>query len=175
MTKNPLNNSDSDTTKKFKTMFRYYILLLTLVLLISSFVVVDTSIFPWKSNNKKTYSTNDDVPAASWRSMLTVDPSNIVSIMVKHGGLVVSKSIDQDIKLLSEVCHAQEVQLNVMERKLVIHNFSIRFPSAENDALKIGKVLLMWDSYRKPCVEIQVDDVEVLVEFFNLILTKSNW
>ena len=175
MTKNPLNNSDSDTTKKFKTMFRYYILLLTLVLLISSFVVVDTSIFPWKSNNKKTYSTNDDVTAASWRSMLTVDPSNIVNLMVKHGGLVVSKSIDQDIKLLSEVCHAQEVQLNVMERKLVIHNFSIRFPSAENDALKIGKVLLMWDSYRKPCVEIQVDDVEVLVEFFNLILTKSNW
>lgn len=156
-------------------MFRYYII--PLVLLIASSVVVIIpvgAILPWKKTSS-TDATGSAATAASWRSMLTVDPSNIVSLMVKHGGLVVSKSIDQDIKLLSEVCHAQEIQLNVMERKLVIHNFSIRFPSAEKDALRIGKVSLTWDSYRRPCVEVQVDDVEVLVEFFNLILTKSNW
>ena len=140
-----------------------------LLFLVVSFVafVQATPMF-WGSHQDTTSKT-------SWKSMLVVDPSNIVSLMIKHGGLIVPKSIEKDIKLLAEVCHTEHCELNVIQKRLVLRNFSIRFPSAEMNALQIGKVCLKWDSYLKPCIEVEMDDVQILVEFFNLLLTKSNW
>ena len=39
----------------------------------------------------------------------------------------------------------------------------------------MGRLFLRWDSYRRPCIEIVVEDVDVLVDFVNLILSKTNW
>ncbi|CAJ1954945.1 unnamed protein product [Cylindrotheca closterium] len=116
--------------------------------------------------------------SSSWSSMLTVDPSNIVSRMIHHGGLLVTPAMDRDLKLMGEFCLAEKVQLNVVERRLLIHNFTIRLPdddSSHDDALRIHRIALHWDSYFKPCVEIEVDDVFILVDFFNVFLTKNNW
>ena len=114
---------------------------------------------------------------SSWSSMLTVDPSNIVSQMIQHGGLLVSPAMDRDLKLMGKFCRAESCQLNVVERRLLIHNFTIRLPDdpSQDDALRIHRIALHWDSYRKPCVEIEVDDVFILVDFFNVFLTKNNW
>lgn len=110
--------------------------------------------------------------------MLNVDPSNIVGHMIKHGGLLVSPAMDRDLKLMGEFCHADSCQLNVVERRLLIHNFTIRLPdddSAQEDSLRIQRIAVQWDSYLKPCVEIEVDDVFILVDFFNVFLTQNNW
>lgn len=107
--------------------------------------------------------------------MLTVDPSQIVSTMMRHGGLLVSKSIDKDLKLLSKFCHAEKTDLNVVEKRLVIHNFTIQSGKKNEEALRIGRIALTWDSYRHPCVEVEVEDVFVLVDFFNILLTRNNW
>jgi hypothetical protein len=109
-----------------------------------------------------------------WSSMLEVDPSKIISLMMRHGGLLIPKSAEKDLEVFSKVCHADGVKLNVIERKLLVENFTVHLPGKE-DALKVGRVFLRWDSYRKPCIEIEVDDVAITVEFLNVMLTKNNW
>jgi hypothetical protein len=109
-----------------------------------------------------------------WSSMLDVDPSKIISLMTRYGGLLIPKSAEKDVEVFSKVCHAESVKLNVIQRKLLVENFTVRLPGKE-DALKIGRLFLRWDSYRKPCIEIEVDDVAITVEFLNVMLTKNNW
>lgn len=113
----------------------------------------------------------------SWSSMLTVDANNIINQMIQHGGLFVSPAIERDLKLVGEFCQADSCQLNVVERRMLIHNFTVRLPDdpSHDDALRVGRIALQWDSYMKPCVEIEVDDVFILVDFFNVLLTKNNW
>ena len=106
--------------------------------------------------------------------MLDVDPSKIVSLMMKHGGLLMPESSKNDIEILAKVCHADKVKLNIVERKLQIKNFVVQLPG-EDAALRIGRLDLHWDSYLKPCIEVEMADLFVLVEFFNIILTKNNW
>jgi hypothetical protein len=110
----------------------------------------------------------------NWSSMLDVDPSKIISLMMRHGGLLIPKSAENDLKVFSKVCHADSVKLNGIQRKLIVENFTVHLPGKE-DALKIGRVFLRWGSYRKPCIEIEVDDVAITVEFLNVMLTKNNW
>lgn len=110
-----------------------------------------------------------------WSSMLEVDPSIIISLMVKHGGLLIPESSKKDLDVLAKVCHADSVQLNILQRKLEVNNFIVQLPGEEEVALRIGRMYLTWDSYLKPCIEIEVDNVYILVEFFNLILTQTNW
>ena len=107
-------------------------------------------------------------------SMLDVDPSKIISLMIRHGGLLIPKSAEKDLEVLSKVCHADSVKVNVIQRKLIVENFTVHLPGKE-DALKVGRVFLRWDSYRKPCIEIEVDDVAITLEFLNVMLTKNNW
>lgn len=106
--------------------------------------------------------------------MLTVDPSKIISLMIQHGGLLLPKYFENDLNALSQICHAERVQLNVVERKLLVHNFTVHLPDQE-DAIRVGRVYLQWDSYLRPCVDIEVDDVDIFVEFMNVLLTKNNW
>ena len=109
--------------------------------------------------------------------MLTVDANNIINQMIQHGGLFVSPALERDLKLVGEFCQADSCQLNVVERRMLIHNFTVRLPDdpSHDDALRVGRIALRWDSYMKPCVEIEVDDVFILVDFFNVLLTKNNW
>lgn len=110
----------------------------------------------------------------NWSSMLTIDPSKLISTMIKHGGLLIPESSRKDLEVFAKVCHADEVRLNVAERKLEVKNFVVQLPG-EEEALRIGRVYLHWDSYLKPCIEIEVNDVAILVEFHNVIFTSSNW
>jgi hypothetical protein len=127
---------------------------------------------PWGTNTFHPWGNKETNKKLS--SMLTVDPSKMISLMIRHGGLLIPDSLEKDLDVFAKVCHAEEVNLNIMERKLLVHNFTIHLPDQE-DALRIGRVYVHWDSYVRPCVEIEVDDVYILVEFLNTLLTKTNW
>lgn len=95
------------------------------------------------------------------------------------------KDIQKDlVDVLARVCRVQEVQLNVLEKELLFFNLTVRHPSSLSQnqqqqqqlpSLRIGRIRIKWDSYMKPCVDIEVDDVDILVEFSNLMLTRNNW
>ena len=70
--------------------------------------------------------------------------------------------------------HVDEAKLNLIDRELIIRNFTVGLPG-QGDSLRVGRVDVRWDSYTKPCVDIEVDNVSVLVEFTNLALTRNNW
>jgi hypothetical protein len=93
---------------------------------------------------------------------------------MKHGGLLIPESSKDELEVLAKVCKADRVRLNVMGRELEVKNFVVQLPG-EKEALRIGRVYLHWDSYLKPCVEVAVDEVSLLVEFFNVLLTETNW
>lgn len=118
----------------------------------------------------------------SWSSLLDVDPSKILSTLVKHGGLIMHKYVEKDLKNAAKLCRCDVSKLNVMNRQLILHNFTVSLPGARSTtgrsldpALRVGKIKIEWDSYLQPCVNIQLADVDVTVEFINLLLTKSNW
>ena len=114
-------------------------------------------------------------------SMLDVDPSKIISLMIKHGGLFLPESSKKDLDGLAQVCRVESVKLNILERKLELKNLIVALPEGKGkndtreEALRIGRAVLRWDSYLKPCLEIEVEDVTIVVEFFNVLLTQNNW
>jgi hypothetical protein len=59
-------------------------------------------------------------------------------------------------------------------KELLLYNFTISMPRGK-PSLRVGRVYVRWDSYVKPCIDIEVDDVDLLVEFLNVLLTKTNW
>lgn len=117
----------------------------------------------WKGNTDK------------WSSLMTVDPSNMIALMVEHGGLILPESTRQDVDVVKQVCHTGSVKLNVLKRQLVVEDFRVRPPGEDTDAVHIQSVIMEWDSYLKPCVSVKVDNVTISLEFYNLLLTKSNW
>jgi len=109
--------------------------------------------------------------SASWASYITIDPSNILSVLVKKAGFF----LDPKLKDLANLLHCDEAKLNVAKKELLITNFTVSLPDADQGSLKIGRIHVTWDSYRRPCVDIQVENVDILVEFVNLFFTKNNW
>ena len=66
--------------------------------------------------------------------------------------------------------------MNVLQKKIQVRNFELHTEGNRKDVLlRIGRTYLEWNSYRKPCLSIEVDDVDILVEFLNVVLTKNNW
>mmetsp|Transcript_31005 Transcript_31005/g.74899 ORF Transcript_31005/g.74899 Transcript_31005/m.74899 type:complete len:394 (+) Transcript_31005:22-1203(+) len=110
-----------------------------------------------------------------WSSMLDVDPSKIISLMVKHGGLLLPAHIEKDLKIFSQLCHAGNVKLNIVQKKLLVENFSVQIPGESNKALTVGRLFLTWESYRRPLLELELDNVTITIEFLNVMLTKTNW
>jgi hypothetical protein len=106
--------------------------------------------------------------------MLSVDPSKILSTLVKRGGLLIPDSVEKEIYALKQVLHVEEAELNLIEKQLILYNFTIALKGHKN-AVRVGRVFVHWDSYTKPCIDIEVDEVDVLVEFTNLMLTHNNW
>jgi len=85
-------------------------------------------------------------------------------------------NVTAELKVIDLVCRCDSSYLDVWHRELEIINFTISNPNnTAYSALRVGRLFLRWDSYRRPCVEIVVEDVDVLVEFVNLILSKTNW
>lgn len=109
-----------------------------------------------------------------WSSMLSVDPKRILSILVDRGGLLIPAAAESDIRLLRQFVRVETAELNVVEKHLILHNFTIGI-EGQPHALCIGRVYIHWSSYSAPCLDIEVDDVDVLVEFTNLLLTRNNW
>jgi len=119
-----------------------------------------------------------DTPASTptKKSLFHVDPQNIIRLICKHGGVVLPESIKKDIDVISSVCECDETSLDLINKELVVKGFRVSNPHAgEKTALMVGRFSLSWDSYLKPCIDIEVEDVDILIEFINLILSKNNW
>jgi len=129
--------------------------------------------FPWHQKADLATPKNKE-RKWKWTSMLTVDPAKILSILVRKGGLFIPKYVEKDLDVLRTVCACEKAELNVVERQMILYNFTIGLPNRKS-ALRVGRVYVYWDSYIKPCIDIEVDEVDILVEFTNLMLTKNNW
>ena len=108
---------------------------------------------------------------ASWSSYATIDPSTILSVLVKKAGFF----LDPKLRSLADLLHCQEAKLNVVDRELLIQNFTVSLPGEPFHSLRIGRIHVTWDSYKRPCVEVELEDVDVMVEFTNLLFTRNNW
>ena len=110
------------------------------------------------------------------RSMFKIDPGRLIPTMIKYGGLVLPKEVEDDLLVLDKVCSSDLTSLDVYNKELEVINFCVKLPGfGRSPALRIGRVFMKWNSYLNPCIELEVDDVDVLIEFTNLILTESNW
>lgn len=116
------------------------------------------------------------------KSLLSVDPQNIIRLVCRHGGVVLPESIKKDLDVLASVCQCAETSLDLINKELVVTGFQVAMPmknkkkaNGEKTALRVGRIYLTWDSYLKPCIDIEVEDVDILIEFVNLILSKNNW
>ena len=98
--------------------------------------------------------------------------------VIKCGGLVLPKEAEEDLLVLEKLCSCDLASLDVINKELEVLNFTVCLPGYDRrntPALKVGRLFLKWNSYRHPCIDFEVEDVEVLVEFTNSILTNSNW
>ena len=114
------------------------------------------------------------------KSFLRVDPKkqSLVNLICKHGGIILPKSIERDLKIISAVCTTEEISIDLIGKELLIKNFTVKLPNssaAREVDLRVGQFLLKWNSYLQPILEIEVEDVDILIEFVNLILTRNNW
>lgn len=119
--------------------------------------------------------TASSAKSKKWSSFFTVDPSKILKVLINRGGLLIPKSVEKELMALKRVLHVKEASLNIVERQLIVKNFTVSVPGSDTESLRVGRVHIRWDSYTKPCVDIEVNDVGVLLEFTNLILSRSNW
>eukprot|EP00542_Grammatophora_oceanica_P011912 CAMPEP_0194049636 /NCGR_PEP_ID=MMETSP0009_2-20130614/30800_1 /TAXON_ID=210454 /ORGANISM="Grammatophora oceanica, Strain CCMP 410" /LENGTH=428 /DNA_ID=CAMNT_0038695837 /DNA_START=97 /DNA_END=1383 /DNA_ORIENTATION=+ len=109
----------------------------------------------------------------SWSSLFSIDPSKILPVLIRRGGLVMPKNIQKELLSLSKFCHTDLANLNLVKKRLELRNVTISFQGT--DALRIGRICLKWESYTKPCIDVEVDDVDISLEFTNLMLTDNNW
>ena len=113
-------------------------------------------------------------------SFFKIDPSGLVSTLTKYGNIVLPKSMDHDLKVLERVCLCDLSSVDLINQELDIQNFTISLPGHKDDdaripALRVGRLFMKWNSYRRPSLEIELENVDILVEFTNLMLTKTNW
>lgn len=116
----------------------------------------------------------DDGSSSKWKSFFNVDPSKILTTLIKRGGLLLPQSVEQELKQVAKMLHVDSAVLNLVEKELLLTNFTVNLPT-QGDSLRVGRVDVKWDSYLKPCVDITVDNVEIWMEFLNLVLTRTNW
>jgi hypothetical protein len=149
-------------------------LMYIVVLVLTISIRRTTSVRSWGSAKSVNAQVREE--QEKWSSFVTVNPTKLVSYLVNHGGLVLPKSTKEEIKVFGKVCHVDEILLNVMQRRLQVRNFTIHAEGDQEDvALRIGRLYVEWSSYRKPCLAVEVDDVDVLVEFLNIVLSRNNW
>jgi hypothetical protein len=126
------------------------------------------------NNNKHNHKNTSNSPKKSWSSMLTVDPTKILSHLIQRGGLVLPKDAAKHWEVARQVLSVQAAELNVVSKELILYNFTIGLDQ-NTPALRIGRAGVTWDSYLRPTLDIVVDDVDVLIEFTNVMLTENNW
>mmetsp|Transcript_7643 Transcript_7643/g.21263 ORF Transcript_7643/g.21263 Transcript_7643/m.21263 type:complete len:358 (+) Transcript_7643:69-1142(+) len=105
---------------------------------------------------------------------LTVDPSKLLTTLADKGGLFIPENVDGDLRIMRRAVHCQESKLDPLRRNLILTNFTIGL-KGKPSLLRIGRIFVHWDSYTDPVLSIQVSEVDVSIEFTNLLLTKTNW
>ena len=128
---------------------------------------------PLRGGAKPTDTTS--TASKKWSSFFAVDPSKILKVLVNRGGLILPKSVEKELLALKNVLHVDAASLNLVERQLIVSNFTVSVKGSDTVSLRVGRVHVTWDSYTKPCVDVQVENVDVLVEFTNLMLSRTNW
>jgi len=121
--------------------------------------------------------SNNVLPYLSYRggSLLKIDPNGIMSAITKYGKIILPESMDHDLKVLKTVCQCERSSIDVIHQELEIRNFTVSVPGETIPALHVGRLRLKWNSYIRPCLEIELEDVDIVVEFTNLLLTRTNW
>ncbi len=158
-----------------------------IVVLLYIFIVneVDASIFgrdPWQWSSKADANVNQQAQHAK-KSLFEVDPKSIVRLICSYGGILLPKDVERDLNIISSVCDCDVASLDLFHKKLLLKNFTVSMPSTgfssstrdEYPALRVGQIVIRWDSYLKPCLDIEVDDADILIEFVNIILSRNNW
>jgi len=108
---------------------------------------------------------------------MTIDPSNIIKLLIQKAGFF----LDPQLLPLATLMHCDKAQLNVVQKELRIQNFTVSIPQQDGSstekvpALRIENILVRWNSYSRPCLEIEVENVDILIEFTNLLLSRNNW
>ncbi len=162
-----------------------------IVILAYIFIVheADASIFgrdPWQWSstadaNVKQTNTKSGTTKTEKKSLFEVDPKSIVRLICSYGGILLPKDVERDLNIVSSVCDCDEAWLDFFDKKLLLKNFTVSMPSRvftrgdEYPALRVGQIVIRWDSYLKPCIDIEVDNVDILIEFVNIILSRNNW
>ena len=114
-------------------------------------------------------------------SIFKIDPSTLVKTICKYSGVILPEAVEQDLKIFARTCKCDETGLDLVNRELEVLNFTVCSPNNNNTsgknepALRVGRISVKWDSYMKPCLDIEVDDVDVMIEFLNIFLTRNNW
>lgn len=109
-------------------------------------------------------------------SLFQVDPNSIMTTIIKYGGLkLLPPSLEQDLKTLEKVCSSDLSSLDIIYKEMEFRNLTLSVNKEKGVALKVGRLWLKWNSYHKPCLDIELEDVDIFVEFTNLMLTKTNW
>jgi hypothetical protein len=159
---------------KARTSFFWLILALLSSMISSSHAAPPRfSFFGRKSNSTTALTTPPD--SSAWSSFFTIDPSKILTTVIERGGLILPKSIQRELLAMSRVCHVDQVQWNPVQKRLLLVNVTVTAPGMKEHSLRVGRAFVSWESYTKPCLNIEVDDVDMLLEFTNLLLTKTNW
>mmetsp|Transcript_29958 Transcript_29958/g.66370 ORF Transcript_29958/g.66370 Transcript_29958/m.66370 type:complete len:409 (+) Transcript_29958:138-1364(+) len=125
-------------------------------------------------------------PPAALVHSYTLHPLGIVSYVVKSKTLrrVLPSYIEHDLRILQDVCSADVFKVDIVRRELLLTNFTVcsssactRSTSTDNPrpSLRVGFANVSWESYIRPCVRVEMSDVDVLVEFTNLLLSRTNW
>lgn len=104
-----------------------------------------------------------------------IDPQKIIPSVRKYSGLILPKKVEQDLDILNKICNCDEAYLDLYNRVLEVTNFTISLPGDDEASARVKRFRMSWDSYTKPCFDVEVEGVEILVAFVNLLLTKNNW
>ena len=136
-----------------------------------------------RNNNHNDPTTTTTTKKKKKGSLFQIDPKFIIQQVCKYGGIVLPELVKTDLKVLEKTCDCDETSIDLINRKLEVLNFTLDLPEDDNrnknkndrPALRIGRITIKWDSYIKPCLDIEVEDVDILVEFVNVFLTRNNW
>jgi len=118
------------------------------------------------------------------KSMLKItNPQRIIQYYGSNFMQYLPTSLGQDLRVLLLVCHSNLTVLDLFQKELEVVNFTVHVPTNDdknkinnkNIALRVGHFRIQWDSYVRPSIQIKVSDVDILVEFTNLLLTRTNW
>lgn len=84
--------------------------------------------------------------------------------------------MEHDLRILQEVCSADVFKVDILRRELLLTNLTLcGKDNHRRPSLRVGFANVSWESYIRPCVSVEMSDVDILVEFTNLLLSRTNW